>query len=206
MQLPGPGRSKQPLGGQCCLSVTVAENHFHMPGGLRASQKSHVKPHVCICVCSFRGAGSAPSATRGRGDALHLQVSTGARHGGTAGLPRRRTTAGRPGCHGNCILLGLGVERVGSRGEEMVTLDSGLCLSPCFCISSPHPCPTPATTSALAPRFLVNVPPQHFPPLVLCLHLVSLSLPSLSLHLFLALHPSSSHSCLLWAGYHSVPS
>lgn len=116
--------------------------------------------------------------------------------------------SGQPGCHGNCILLGLGVERVGSRGEEMVMLDSGLCLSPCFCfcISSPHPCPTPATTSALAPGVLVNVPPQRFPPLVLCLHLVCLSLSSLSLHLLLDLHPSSSYSCFLWAGYHSVPS
>lgn len=62
--------------------------------------------------------------------------------------------SGQPGCHGNCILLGLGVERVGSRGEEMVMLDSGLCLSPCFCfcISSPHPCPTPSHHRCLGTR------------------------------------------------------
>ena len=113
--------------------------------------------------------------------------------------------SGQPGCHGNCILLGLGVEGwEQGRGDG----DAGLwALSvPLLLHFQSRPCPTPATTGALAPGILVNVPPQRFPPLVLCLHLVRLSHSSLSLHLFLDLHPSSSHSCRLWAGYHSVHS
>lgn len=65
--------------------------------------------------------------------------------------------------HPACV----GVDRVGSKREEMVTGDSGLCLSPCSCVSNPYPAaaprprPPPPPPRALAPVF-VSIPPPVF--------------------------------------------
>lgn len=78
--------------------------------------------------------------------------------------------------HPACV----GVDRVGSKREEMVTGDSGLCLSPCSCVSNPYPAaaprprpppPHPVPWHPCLSAFLL----QCFPPLVLSPSQISLT-------------------------------
>ena len=99
--------------------------------------------------------------------------------------------SGQPGCHGNCILLGLGVERAGSRGEEMVTLDSGLCLSPCFCFC--------ISSCILAPP---QPPRGPWHPGFLSAFLLSIFLPWFSVSTSCVSH---THRCLSTFSWISIP-
>lgn len=100
--------------------------------------------------------------------------------------------SGWPGCHGNGILLGLGVERAGSGGEEMMrgTWGSACPLVPAFAV------PTLAAAPLCLGTCVAWQPPSA---------MSSPGSPLWSLGLSLELQPSSACSCPLWAGCLCTP-